>query len=109
MAVDLEGLAHGFEQAFRHPAYVFLLSDTGQHDGEFIAAQPGQRVLLAQAFGQALGQQAQQFVAVRVAQRVVHALEVIQVQAQHRRRAVGAAAVQRLEQLAPAHEPRFRP
>ncbi|MNT77782.1 hypothetical protein D3C72_2169360 [compost metagenome] len=96
MAVDLERLAHGFDQAFRHAAHIFLLADVGQHDGEFVAAQAGQRVLLAQVLGQALGQQAQQLVAKCVAQRVVHALEVVQVQAQHRGRAVATAAVQRL-------------
>ncbi|MNU96316.1 hypothetical protein D3C71_863480 [compost metagenome] len=99
MAVHLERLAHRFDQAVGQLAHVFLLADVGQHHGELVAAQPGQRVLLAQHLGQALGEQAQQFVAAGVAQRIVHALEVVQVQAQHGGAAVGGAVLQRLEQL----------
>ena len=56
----------------------------GHDDGEFVAAQAGNRVGLSGAAAQAVGDQFQQFVADRMPERIVDALELIEIEAQDR-------------------------
>ena len=54
------------------------------HDGELVAAEPGDRIGLAHLLIQSLGDLPQQGVADRVTKGVVHLLEVIEVEVKHR-------------------------
>ncbi len=55
-----------------------------QHDGEFVAAQSRDRVVLGDAAGETPGDLLQQHVADRMAQRIVDVLEVVEIEAEHR-------------------------
>ncbi len=56
----------------------------GHDDGEFVAAQTGNRIGLSGAAAQTVGDQFQQFVPDRMAERIVDALELIEIEAQDR-------------------------
>ena len=58
-------------------------SIAGLDDGEFVAAEPGDEIGLADAAAQPAGDAFQQFVADRVAERVVDALEFVDVDIEH--------------------------
>ena len=81
---ELEGGRQGVDQRLRHGGGLAGRVDGFQHQQEFVAPQPGQRVLLAQPGRQTAGQQGQQLVAHRMAQAVVDVLEAVQVQVEHR-------------------------
>ena len=66
------------------------LSDFGQHDDEFIAANPAHGVRVAHAGDQALRHRLQQQVAGAVPERIIDVLEMVQIEKQHRQ--VGPAA-----------------
>ena len=59
------------------------------HDGEFVAAEPGDRIDAAHDALQALGHRAQQRVADRMAERIVDALEAVEIE-EHDRELVAA-------------------
>ena len=71
------------------------MREVGEHDRELVAAEPGQRVALAQRAAEALGDDLEQLVAVVVPERVVDLLEAVEVDEQHRDRAVRAHALDR--------------
>ena len=71
-------------------------------DGEFVAADAGDEVVVAHGVGQPLRHRADQLVADRMAERVVDVLEVVEVDIEHGRRRAALAHVRdhRLEALA---------
>ena len=85
--VTVASLRRACQEVGRHPLGLGLVG-LGQDHGELVAAQPGQRVAVAQALGQHRPGAPDQLVADRVAQRVVGVLEVVQVERDH-----GAGAV----------------
>ena len=96
---DLERLLHGAHDAPRDRPGALDVGGRGQQDRELVAAEPGDRVALADAFLQALGELHQQQVADVVAERVVDLLEAVEVEQQQRQRLAGARrGAQRLGQ-----------
>ena len=69
-----------------------LVGVVGEHDGELVAAEPGDGVAVAQLVLQPLGEGAQQPVARLVAEGVVDLLEVVEVEEQERDGVAGAGA-----------------
>ena len=79
-AAENEGLRQGIEKPLRDRRGVFCAGDLREQHGEFVAAEPGGGIAVAQAGEQASRHALQHPVAGRVAQAVVDRLEVIQVQ-----------------------------
>ena len=92
LAVEHERLAEAVDQAARQRARLVGVADVGLQDHELVAAEPADRVGLAQAGMQALGDRLEQQVAAGQAEGVVDALEAVEVEQQHRGDAVGCAA-----------------
>ena len=61
------------------------LCDAGLHDGEFVAAEPGDEIGLPDAAAQAGRHGLEQFVADGMAERIVDALEFVDVDIEHRK------------------------
>ena len=60
-----------------------LIDPVAQQHGEFVSAQPGERVSFTQAGPQSFAHQSQQSIPGCVAQGVIHSLEAIEVKKQH--------------------------
>ena len=90
LAVEHERLAEAVDQAARQRARLVRAPDLGLQDRELVAAEPADRVGLAQAGVQPLGDRLEQQVAAGQTEGVVDALEAVEVEQQHRRHAVGA-------------------
>jgi len=73
----------GLQQAFQHWFGVFGLCEINQHRHKFIAAQPRQRVAVAQGTFHPLRDRYQQLVARAVAVAVVNRFKTIQIQKHH--------------------------
>ena len=86
LVVEDELGGEAVDQAARHLDRVLGLLAAGLEDGEFVAAEAGHDVAVAQVAAQALGHLAEQLVAGGMAQRVVHALEAVEIEAEHRDR-----------------------
>jgi hypothetical protein len=84
MAVEIVGRADGFGDAPRQPLRVGRAGDIGLDDGEFVAADAGDRVGVPHAAAQSSGHRPQQLVADRMSERIVDVLELIEIEAQHR-------------------------
>ena len=83
VAVDAAQRRQRFDQAQRDPVQLRVVDAVVDQHGEFVAAEPRDRVLAAQAGAQALRHHHQQPVTRGVAERVVDVLEVVQVEHQH--------------------------
>ena len=109
VAVDLERHRQHTHQPLRQAARGAGLRTAALDDGELVAAQARDQIVVAQALAHALRYQTQQGIAHRVAERVVDGLEAVQVDAQHgqrRGRAAGREArVQALAEENPVRQP----
>ena len=83
MVVELERRAKAFEQFLRDLLGVLRLVQAGQQDDEFVAAETGHGVDIAQLQFQACGDGLEQLVADRVAEAVVDLLETVEIEKQH--------------------------
>ena len=90
LAVEHERLAEAVDQTAGQRARLLGVADVGLQDHELVAAEPADRVGLAQAGMQALGRRLEQQIAAGQAEGVVDALEAVEVEQQHRGDAVGA-------------------
>ena len=90
--LQVEGQAERLEHALGHRHRVAVVEDVLAQDHELIAAEPGQRLVAAQGVTDPLGHRLEQLIAGAVAEAVVDHLEAVEVEEQHRHRAVGAAA-----------------
>ena len=73
--------------------------DRGLHDGEFVTAEPRNRVGLPQAIEQAFGDGLQQAVADGMPERVVHRLELIEIETMERQQLTPARICEGLFEL----------
>ena len=106
LATDHERLPEAVDQAPRQQAWLVRAAHVGLQDHELVAAQPANRVGLAQAGMQALGGRLEQQITARQAEGVVDALEPIQIEQQHRHHpAAPARARQRLVEIIPEQRP----
>ncbi len=95
-AVDLERLAQHLDNALRQEfGGLALVAFAGLNDGEFVAAEPGQYVGLAQQRFQSSRHFDQQRVAGGMAERIVDLLEAIEVQQENGERLLQAALPRR--------------
>ena len=83
VAFDLVRRAENLDDAAGEDRRIFRLIEAGLQNGEFVAAEAGDRVDFAHAGLQPLRHRAQQRVADRMAERIVDLLEVIEIKAQH--------------------------
>ena len=83
VVVELERCAEAFEQFLRDLFGVLRLVQAGQQDDEFVAAETGHGVDIAQLQFQACGDGLEQLVADRVAEAVVDLLETVEIEKQH--------------------------
>ena len=84
VAVDQERLLHGVDDLLAQSADLRLPAAVVQHQGEFVAADPGQTFLSGAAVGDAVGGQLQQTVTDFMAERFVDGLEAVQIDHQQR-------------------------
>ena len=96
---DLEWLREHLDNALGEPDCVERRLNRGLQDGEFVTAQPGNRVSLPQAIRQAFGDGLQQSVADVMPERVVHRLELIEIEKVERQQPTPARISQGLFQL----------
>ena len=82
-AVELHGLLHRFQHAFRHAHAVRRLAHLVDQYREFVATQARDRVASPRGVQQASADLEQQLVAGGMAHRVVDGLEVVEVQEEH--------------------------
>jgi hypothetical protein len=83
MAVEVIGLRHGVPHAAGERRRIRRLAHRRHDDGEFVAAQPCNRVGLPGAVTQPVGNHLEQLVADRMPERIVDALEMIEIEAEH--------------------------
>ena len=81
---DLIGLDDQLADSLRKRGRICRLLHLGHDDGEFVAAQTGNRIRLSGAATQTVGDQFQQLIADRMAKRIVDALELIEIEAKDR-------------------------
>ena len=86
VAVQVEARIQRIDQALCQHLGIRKLPCADLHDGEFVAAEPRQRVGLANTGAQPAGHADQQPVAGGVAQRVVHLLEAVEIEVEHGQR-----------------------
>jgi hypothetical protein len=99
-ALVLDRHGHVPYETFGDPDPVHA-AETGQHHGELIAAEPGDRIAVADRAGQPVRQHPQDRVTGAVPGGVVDRLEAVQVQVEHGR--AGRAGVEFLAERGPAH------
>ncbi len=97
VALDVHRLGQHLDDLAADVVDVAARHQGRQQHGEFVAAQARQGVAFAQALAQPRADGEQQFVADGVAERVVDDLEVIEVEAQHRQRFLGALGLRQHE------------
>jgi hypothetical protein len=83
VAVQFEFLVQRIDQALCQHFGIRKLAHAHLQDGKFVAAQPCQRIRLADAGAQPAGNSDQQPIAGGVAKRVVHLLEPVEIQVEH--------------------------
>jgi hypothetical protein len=88
---ELEGRSHCLQDSAGDQCGRLRLGYLLQDDREFVAAEAGHRIALADGRPQALRHRPENLIAHRVAEPVVHCLEAVQVHEQQRHRAVMAA------------------
>ncbi len=87
---DHRRLPQSRDDPFCHTEGGVCVGDPVEQDGELIAAQAGDEVTRPDRLIQALRGDSEQFVARPVTEAVVHILEVVEVDEQHRERAVSS-------------------
>ena len=87
---DIEWPRHAVENAPRQELGRFRVAQPGLDDGEFVAAEPRQRVAFAEQVLQALRRQLEEPVAGLVAEGVVDVLEAVEIEEQDRKPGIGA-------------------
>ena len=110
LVADLERPAQGVDQPVHERHDVAEIGDVDERDGEFVAAQPGEEVAVAQGELDARADLAQHLVAAGMVCRVVDLLELVDVETEHRdlRPVAGHAlhgVVQALDECAAIGEP----
>ena len=105
-------MPHAFERLpdrrmdfINQPSGFRPVPDGGLNDGEFVAAEPGRHIGLAEATAQALGDALEQLIADRMAERVVDALELVDVDIEHRQLLARPYRLQRLFQPLAEQDP----
>ena len=83
MAAQIVGQADGIADAARQRRGVDRFPDAGLDDGELVAADARDQVVLAEAGRQPGGHRLQQLVADGMAERIVDALELVEVEVEH--------------------------
>ena len=92
LVADVHRLVRGVAQQFGVGGGAFLVGRAGHHGDEFVAAEPGQQMLLRGGLGQSVRQGLQELVAGGVTEEAVQRLQPVDVDEDHRDRAGSAGA-----------------
>ena len=84
MSGDIERRPDQFDQAGSESVCRGRFFDARLHDGEFVTAEPRDRVRVTQLPREPFGHGPQQFVTDRMTQRVVHRFELVEVEEEQR-------------------------
>ena len=96
LAEDVEGRVHGIERALGQLVDGQLIDESGEEDGELVAAHPGHRVLAAHGVDQSLAHLLDKDVPGGMPEGVVDGLEIVEVDEEHADRLADAAGPHQL-------------